>query len=119
MTCNISGANLIANAYFIRSVATSISAAGSTQGTGTVLAKEFNQVSTVASGAGVVLPVGVPGLAITITNSSVNSLLVYPASGASINALATNVGYSQATLSTIQYITLTGTLWYTVGGTYA
>jgi hypothetical protein len=119
LTGNISGANIIANAYHIRSVATSISAAGSTQGTGTVLAKEFNQVSTVASGAGVVLPVGVPGLAITITNSSVNSLLVYPASGASINALATNVGYTQSTLATIQYITLTGTQWYTVGGTYA
>ena len=119
LTGNISGANIIANAYHIRSVATSISAAGSTQGTGTVLAKEFNQVSTVASGAGVVLPAGVPGLAITITNSSANSLLVYPASGASINLLATNAGYTQSTLATIQYITLTGTQWYTVGGTYA
>jgi hypothetical protein len=119
LTGNISGANIIANAYHIRSVATSISAAGSNQGTGTVLAKEFNQVSTVASGAGVVLPAGVPGLAITITNSSANSLIVYPASGASINLLATNAGYTQSTLATIQYITLTGTQWYTVGGTYA
>ena len=116
---NITGANIITNNYLIRSVATGISAAGSTQGTGTVLAKEFNQISTVASGAGVVLPVGVPGLAITITNSSANSLIVYPASGASINALATNAGYTHSTLATLQYITLTGTQWYTVGGTYA
>jgi hypothetical protein len=119
LTGNISGANIIANAYHIRSVATSISAAGSTQGDATVLSKEFNQVSTVTGGSGVVLPAGVPGLAITITNSSANSLIVYPASGASINLLATNAGYTQSTLATIQYITLTGTQWYTVGGTYA
>ena len=119
ITGNITGANIIATSYHIRSVGTSLSAAGSTQGTGTVLSKEFNQVSTVTSGQGVVLPSGVAGMAITITNSSANSLLVYPASGGAINALSTNAAYTLPTLATIQYITLTGTQWYTVGASYA
>ena len=118
-TGNITGANIIATNYHIRSVGTSISAAGSTQGTATGLTKEFNQVSTVSSGQGVVLPTGVAGMAITITNSSANSLLVYPASGGVINSLSTNASYSHPAAGTLQYITLTGTQWYTVGATYA
>jgi hypothetical protein len=116
---NVTGANVIVTNYNVRSVDAAVSAAGSTQGTATVLAKEFNRVSTVASGSGVVLPSAVAGMAITITNTSANSLLVYPASGAQINALAANVAFTQPTLGTIQFISLTGTQWYTVGGTYA
>jgi hypothetical protein len=116
---NVTGANIITTNYLIRSVGTGISAAGSTQGTATALTKEFNQVSTVSSGQGVVLPTGVAGMAITITNSSANSLLVYPASGGAINSLSTNVSYSHPAVGTLQYITLTGTQWYTVGATYA
>jgi hypothetical protein len=119
VTGNVTGANVIANSYIIRSVNAAVSAAGSTQGTATILAKEFNRVSTVASGSGVVLPSAVAGMAITIVNTSANTLLVYPAAGAQINALAANVAFSQPTLGTIQFISLTGTQWYTVGGTYA
>ena len=80
---------------------------------------EFNRVSTVASGAGVVLPTAVAGMAIVIVNTSANTLLVYPASGAAVNSLATNVGYSQTTLATLQYIAISSTQWYTVGASYA
>ena len=117
---NITAPSHIANTgYFIRSVSASVSAAGSTQGTGTVLTTEFNRVSTVTSGSGVVLPTATTGMAIVIVNSSANSLLVYPATGAAINSLATNVGYSQATLATLQYIAISSTQWYTVGASYA
>jgi hypothetical protein len=119
VTGNITGANVIATNYLIRSIDAGVSAAGSTQGTATILSKEFNRVSTVASGSGVVLPSAVAGMAITIVNTSANTLLVYPASGAQINTLAANVAFAQPTLGTIQFISLTGTQWYTVGGTYA
>jgi hypothetical protein len=115
---NITGANIIATNYHIRSVDTGILAAGSTQGDGTILTKEFNQVSTVSSGQGVVLPSGVAGMAITIINSSANSLLVYPASGGAINSLSTNASYSHPAAGTLQYITLTGTQWYTLTAVY-
>ena len=116
---NVQGANVIATSYHIRSVNAAVSAAGSTQGTGTALTTEFNRVSTVASGAGVVLPTAVAGMAIVIVNTSANTLLVYPASGAAVNSLATNVGYSQTTLATLQYIAISSTQWYTVGASYA
>jgi hypothetical protein len=116
---NVTGANIIATSYIIRSVNAAVSAAGTTQATGTALTKELNRVSTVASGAGVVLPTAVAGMAIIITNTSANSLLVYPAAGAQINALAANAAYTQTTLATLQYVALTATQWYTVGATYA
>jgi len=116
---NIQGANIIATGYHIRSVGTGISAAGSTQGTATILSKEINIVSTVASASGVQLPTAVAGMVVIITNTNANSLLVYPAASTSINTLAINVGFTQPSGATIQFIAPTATQWYTVGGTYA
>ena len=117
---NITAPSYIANTgYFIRSVSASVSAAGTVQGNATALTAEFNRVSTVASGSGVVLPTATVGMAVVIVNSSANSLLVYPASGAAINSLATNAGYSHVTLATLQYIAISSTQWYTVGASYA
>jgi hypothetical protein len=111
-------ANVTMTGYVIRSVGTSISAAGSSQGTATAITKEINVVSTVASGAGVVLPTAVAGMVITITNTSANSLLVYPATGGIINSLATNAAFTQPASATLQFIAPTTTQWYTVGATY-
>jgi hypothetical protein len=111
-------ANVTMTGYVIRSVGTSIPAAGSSQGTATAITKEINVVSTVASGAGVVLPTAVAGMVITITNTSANSLLVYPATGGIINSLATNAAFTQPASATLQFIAPTTTQWYTVGATY-
>ena len=111
--------NITAAGYHIRSVGTGISAAGSTQGTATALTKEFNQVTTVSSGQGVVLPTAVAGMAVTITNTSANNLSVYPASAAAINTLSANAAFTQGAGSTLQFIAMTSTQWYTVGATYA
>ena len=116
---NITGANIITTGYHFRSVGTGISAAGATQGTATALTKEMNIVSTVVSGAnGVVLPTAVAGMVLTITNTTANSLLVYPAASGIINSLAANAAFTQGT-TTIQFIAPTATQWYTVGATYA
>ena len=116
---NIQGANLISTGYNFKSVGTGITAAGSSQGAGTALTAEMNIVSTVSSGAnGVVLPTAIVGMTVTITNTTANSLLVYPASGGTINSLGTNTAFAQGT-TTIQFIAPTTTQWYTVGATYA
>ena len=117
-TGNITGSNVTVTGYHFRSVGTSISAAGSTQGTATAISKEINVVSTVASGAGVVLPTAVAGMAITITNTSANSLLVYPATSGIINSLSANAGYTQPAGATLQFVAPTTTQWYTIGATY-
>jgi hypothetical protein len=119
ITGNVNAGNIIATGYHIRSVGTGISAAGTTQGTATALTKEFNQVTAVSSNQGVVLPTAVAGMAIVITNTSANSLNVYPASGATINTLSANAAVTQAAGSTLQFVAMTSTQWYTVGATYA
>ncbi len=72
-------------------VGTGISAAGTTQGTATTLLTQDSDVSTVASGAGVVIsPLFAPGEEATVFNSGANPLKIYPPSGMQINALPTN-----------------------------
>ena len=122
-TANISGnttsANLIATSYHIRSINAAVSAAGTTQGTATALTKEINVVSTVASGAGVVLPTAVAGMVLIINNTSANTLNVYPATGGVVNSGSTNAAYSHPASASIQYYATSGTQWYTVGATFA
>lgn len=118
-TANVSAANVITTGFHIRSIATGLTAAGATQGTASAITKEVNVVSTVAVGTGVILPTAVAGMAITITNTTANSLLVYPATGGVINTLATNAGFTQPAGATIQFIAPTNVQWYTVGATYA
>ena len=77
---------------------TSISAAGTTQATATVLLAQDNEVTTVASGAGVVVsPLFNPGEEMTIFNAGANALTVYPRLGLKINALPVNAGFSLGT----------------------
>lgn len=116
---NISGSNVSASRYVIRSTQTGISAAGTVQSNATVLTTEFNTVSTVNSGQGVKLPVSVAGMTIVITNTSANNLLVYPATSGIINSQVVNTAYTQIAGSTIQYVAMSSTQWYTVGGTYS
>jgi hypothetical protein len=117
---NITAPNLIANTgFFISSVATGISAAGTAQGNATAITREINVVSTVASGAGVVLPTAVAGMRITIVNTSANALLVYPASGGTINSLALNGSFSEAAGARLDFVATSTTQWYTLNATYA
>lgn len=117
---NISAqANVNMNGFVIRSVATGIAASGSTQATATAIAKEMNLVTTVTSGTGVLLPPAVAGMAITIINTSANSLLVYPHVGGNINGAAANTAFTQPSGATLQFVTPNTTDWYTVGATFA
>ena len=118
-TGNVTVGNIIASGYHIRSVATGITALGTTQANAFALTKEFNLVTVVSSGTGVALPTAVAGMAITVINKGSNELNVYPAVNAAINSASANAAYSQPINGTIQYIALTTSQWYTVGGTYA
>lgn len=119
LTFNKTTGSLSVGGNYLRSVQTGISAAGATQGTATALTKDMNIVSTVSSGQGVVLPTAVAGMMITITNTSANSVIVYPASGAQINSLGTNNGLTHTAGATLMFIAPTSTQWYSVGATYS
>lgn len=78
--------------------ATSVSAAGTTQGTATELSSADSEVSSVGSGSGVVLSSKLaPGDQQTVFNGGVNPLKIYPPSGMSINSLTINLPMILAT----------------------
>jgi hypothetical protein len=84
-----SGVPSLMAAAICQDTATSVSAAGTTQGTATELTSTDNEVTTVGSGAGVVLSSKLaPGDEQTVFNGGVNPLKVYPTSGMKINNLA-------------------------------
>ena len=116
---NVNGANVVVTSYHIRSINGAVSAAGTVQGDATALTKEINVVSTVATGAGVVLPTAVAGMVLIINNTSANTLNVYPASGGAVNSGSANAAYSHTSGASIQYYATSGTQWYTVGATFA
>lgn len=73
-----------------------ISAAGTTQATGTQLTESVNVISTVGAASGVNLPASAAGAVVTIINAGANPLLVYPLIGATdtINGIAATIGVS-------------------------
>lgn len=79
-------------------VATSVSAAGTTQATATELTAADSEVTTVASGAGCVLSSKLaPGDSQTVFNAGANALKIYPTAGMKINALSANAPMLLAT----------------------
>jgi hypothetical protein len=92
---------------------------GSTQSDALAIIRPINEFTTVASGTGARLPTSIPGTRIVIRNSGANSLRVYPASGAQINNLGTNVAFILDTATTLEYVSTTTTQWYTLNAVYA
>lgn len=90
----------------------SVSAAGTTQGTGTALTSDYNIVTTVAASAGVVLPTATIGRRIIVVNKGLNALSVYPASGATIDALSANAAISIPVAGWMEFNASTTTQWY-------
>ena len=100
--------------YYIASSATNITSSGTDQASAEPILKELNVVATVGSGTGVIFPSSIIGMRITIVNTGANSLLVYPATGGAINALATNAGYSLASGQSTDFIAISSTQWMTL-----
>ena len=90
---------------------TTLSAAGTTQGTATAIKTSNTIVSTVASGAGVILPAGQQGDWGVIYNGGANALTVYPPTGAKINQVATNSGITLGTNTACIFSCFSSTQW--------
>lgn len=104
----------------LRSVTTAISAAGSTQGTATGLTTDVNVVSSSTAGTqfGVRLPAATTGMTITVINTSANSIAVYPATGGTIDALASNAAFTLGSGARLQFIATSSTQWYSLLAVY-
>lgn len=96
---------------------TAVSAAGSTQGTATLLTR---QISNITGGSGgVLLPTPVGGERIIIRNALGSSITVYPHVGGQINTSGVNTGVAQSAGTTLEYVAVTSSLWFLLNATYA
>jgi hypothetical protein len=112
--------NLTVNlGYIIESTATSLTAAGTTQGTALQLARQINDVTVVAASSGVRLPVAVAGMRIIVRNSSVTNLNVYPNTGAQIQTLGANVAMVLVSATMLEYVAVSATQWYLMNSVFA
>jgi hypothetical protein len=115
---NIMGAGVpaaAAAADTIASVATGLTAAGTTQATALSLTADANFVSTVGASSGVQVYNGVIGDSCFIVNDGgANPLTVYPPTGGKFNNLATNAGFTLATNTPVWVIKITATRWFAI-----
>jgi hypothetical protein len=100
-------------------VSPALTSSGNSQGTALLLTRPINDVTTVAASSGVVLPAATAGTRVVIRNGGANTLNVYPANGAQINTLGTNVAFSHVTSTVLEFIAFSTTQWYTLNATYA
>lgn len=94
---------------------TSVSAAGTNQATATELTSADSEVTTVASGAGVVLAsAATAGDTQTVFNAGANPLRIYPTTGASINKLPTNQHITLAVNTGVMFKKISSSRWFGV-----
>lgn len=84
--------SLTTSTYAIQSVGNALSGAGTTRADATVIAKQINNFTTVASGTGAVLPAGVAGTKILVFNAGANVLQVYGNGSDTIDGVAGSTG---------------------------
>ena len=101
----------------IVSANSSITAAGSTQGTATQLASSINVVTSVPASSGVKLPVAEAGMRIIVRNSTSTALNVYPNTGAAIEPALVNAPYTLNATTSMEFFCSTGggsAQWFTL-----
>ena len=90
-------------------VGISISAAGTTQGTATLLINGINVLSTVAVNSGAVLFASNLGTCQFVYNGGANSVKIYPPLGLQINGLGINNAHNLSPNTSCEYWTVSGT----------
>jgi hypothetical protein len=96
-------------------VADALTAAGSTNADALQLSAVANRVTTTAASTGVRLYLPEVGSQCMVINSGANALLVYPGTGAQINALtATTGGFSVAAGARALFFGTSGTNWFAI-----
>ena len=115
---NIMGAGIpaaAAAADTVSSVATGLTAAGTTQGTALAITADVNFISTVGASSGVQIYNGVIGDSVFVMNDGgANALTVYPPTGSKFNNLATNAGFTLNANTPVWCIKVTATRWFAI-----
>ena len=95
-------------------IASGLTATGTTNANALALSQAINQFSTVAAGTGAILPTfAVPGDVVEIYNGGANALLVYPPVLGQINALTvTTGGFSVAAGKSARFVRFGAIGWF-------
>lgn len=103
-----------------RTVAPSVAAAGTTQGTATALTADINIVATATPGSatGVILPASSPAKVVVVINTTAHTISIYPASGGTIDSLATNAAFSLGSGAKLQFAAGETEKWYSLTAVY-
>jgi len=110
-----SGLSPLAATNICGDVATTLTATGTTDADALALSATINQVSTTAASTGVRLMSPESGSGVVVINSGANALLVYPSTGAQINALtATTGGFSVAAGGRALFVGTGSANWYAI-----
>lgn len=109
-TLTVAGANFTAP-YFLRSVGNALTAAGTTRTDALQLAKEINNVTTAAAGTGVILPVGIVGMRITVFNAGANAIQVYASASETIDTVAGATGVPLTNAKRCEYFFVAANTW--------
>jgi hypothetical protein len=98
----------------VRLPVAAVAAAGANQGNAAALSEGLNVVSAADGTKGVRLPTAVAGAVVIVKNTAAGALLIYPATGGAINAVAANGSYSITNLTSTMLVASSATQWYSV-----
>lgn len=106
-----SNGSIKATEYFLRSIGNALTATGTTRADALQLAKETNRLTTVASGTGVILPVGVIGMRIRIYQNGANPVKVYASASETIDGTAGSAGVTLTNALRCEYEFVAANTW--------
>ena len=107
-------ADLALTGSLTKSVAGTVTAAGTTQGDATVLTKTVNMITTATASQGVKLPSAAAGLTIKVINTTAVTIVVYPNTSDVIDGGTVNVGVNLSPYSSVELVAQDDTDWYRV-----
>lgn len=89
----------------------SVSAAGSDQGTATAITSTYNIVTAATASQGVRLPTAISGLSITVVNNTSNDIKVYPNTSGTIDSGSANVAIDLRANTSVSLVGINSTGW--------
>ena len=87
-------------------------ATGTDQASALAITQANIELTTVGSGTGVRLPAAEAGMRVMVSNRGANTLNVFPATGASIDAASANVAATLSANTQVLYVAISTTKWY-------
>ena len=104
-------ANITVGGYVAGSVGNALTAAGTTRADALQLAKQVNNITTAGANTGVILPVGVVGMRITVFNGGANAIKVYASASETIDGTAGATGVTLTNAKRADYFFTAANNW--------